>query len=203
MSALSDRAETPASPPTNSANSNTQRPGRTVVRRAIDEAERYLWFALYLIVIFGTLILFCLNIYARVDQEVPHFPSHHFYALGLINALVFAKMMLIAESSGLGSSVVGRRLEEGRLATLILYRALAFTVVLVAAYALEEVLVGAWHGKAVGEVLPEIAGGPAGLATLAWVMFVALIPYFAYRELGRVLGEDRLRSLLVGPRAAT
>jgi hypothetical protein len=33
-------------------------------------------------------------------------------------------------------------------------------------------------------------------------MFVALIPYFTYREVGHVLGEAKLRALLLGRRGA-
>ncbi|MHB2208222.1 hypothetical protein [Methylobacterium sp. CM6257] len=172
-------------------------PSRSLKRRAAAEAKRYLAFATYLIVVFGTLILFSINIYARIDQDIPHYPSYHFYALGLINALVLAKFMLIAEATKLGSLSLGRRIKRKPLVYVILYRALLFTAVLVAAYALEEVLVGAWHGKGPGTVLPEMAGGPRGVLTFAWVMFVALLPYFAYREIGRVLGAGRLRTLLL------
>ncbi|ACL60530.1 hypothetical protein [Methylobacterium nodulans] len=199
MSPLPERTESLTAPPTDPSGPIAGRPGHSLARRAIDEAERYLWFALYLIVILGTLILFSLNIYARIDQDVPRYPGYHFYALGLINALVFAKIMLIAEAAGVGSRFIGRRLEAGRLVMVILYRALAFTVVLVAAYVLEAVLEGAWHGKAVGQVLPEIAGGPLGLVSLAWIMLVALVPYFAYRELGRVLGHARLQAIMLKP----
>lgn len=174
-------------------------PAPSLAQRAAHEAGRYLSFAAYLVVIFGTLILFSVNIYARADQDVPHFPSYHFYALGLINALVLAKFMLIAEAAGLGSLTLGRRLEEGPLVYAILYRSLLFMAVLMAAYVLEEVLVGAWHGRSPRAVLPEMAGGPAGLASFAWVMFVALIPYFAYREIDRATGGATLRALLMDP----
>ncbi|GJE13591.1 hypothetical protein [Methylobacterium longum] len=166
-------------------------------RRAAAEAERYLAFAIYLIVVFGTLILFSINIYARIDRDIPNYPGYHFYALGLINALVLAKFMLIAEATKLGSLRFGRRVGRRPLVYVVLYRALLFTAVLVVAYGLEEVLVGAWHGKAPGAVLPEMAGGPRGVLTFAWVMFVVLLPYFAFREIGRVLGAGRLRDLLL------
>ncbi|WP_132256249.1 hypothetical protein [Methylobacterium segetis] len=199
MSALPDRTGSPAFPPAGTDAPVAGHPAPSWTRRALDEAEHYLGFALYLIVVLGTLIVFSLNIYARIDQDVPRYPSHHFYALGLINALVFAKIMLIAEAARVGSRSIGRRLESGRLVTVILYRALAFTAVLIAAYVLEAVLEGAWHGRAPGQVLPEIAGGPLGLVSLAWILLVALLPYFTYRELGRVLGRARLRAILLKP----
>ncbi|AWB23060.1 hypothetical protein DA075_20925 [Methylobacterium currus] len=185
--------------PRGRASSGAGAPPPSLAQRAAHEAGRYLSFAAYLLVIFGTLILFSVNIYARADQDVPHFPSYHFYALGLINALVLAKFMLIAEAAKLGALTVGRRLEEGPLAYVILYRSLLFMAVLVAAYVLEELLVGAWHGKPPRAVLPEMAGGPRGLASFAWVMFVALIPYFTYREIDRATGGAWLRALLMKP----
>lgn len=175
---------------------------RSIARRAVEETERYLALAVYLVIVFGTLILFSLNIYARLDEDGRHYSSFHFYALGLLNALVLAKLMLVAEMTKLGSHSFGHRLQQGPLIYSILYQALLFAVVLVMLNVLEELLVGAWHGKALEEVLPEIAGGPRGLATLAWVMFVALIPYFAFRELSRALGGSRLRALLWSNRAA-
>lgn len=193
----SQQAASVAPDPRDLAAAQTGAPSGSLKQRAAAEAKRYLAFATYLIVVFGTLILFSVNIYARIDQDIPHYPSYHFYALGLINALVLAKFMLIAEATKLGSLAIGRRIERSPLVYVILYRALLFTAVLVVAYGLEEVLVGAWHGKRPGAVLPEMAGGPRGVLTFAWVMFVALLPYFAFQEIGRVLGTERLRALLL------
>jgi hypothetical protein len=175
---------------------------RSLKHRIADEAKRYLAFATYLAVVFGTLILFSINIYSRIDQDIQHYPSYHFYALGLINALVLAKLMLVVEATKLGSLSLARRLGRRPRAVLIVYRSLLFTAVLVAVYGLEEVLVGAWHGKRPGAVLSEMAGGPRGVITFAWVMFVALLPYFTYREVGRVVGPARLRALLFREPAA-
>ncbi|WP_336489451.1 hypothetical protein [Methylobacterium nigriterrae] len=197
---LTSPAGAPLTPAPENRDPSATKP--SIARRAAEEAKRYLAFAAYLVVVFGTLILFSLNIYARIDQDVPHYSSYHFYALGLINALVLAKFMLVIEATKLGSLSLGRRLQQGPLVYAILNRAALFAAVLTAAYVLEEVLVGAWHGRTISEVLPDIAGGPRGLATFAWVMFVALIPYFAYREIGRALGGNRLHSLLFGTRSA-
>ena len=69
----------------------------------------------YLAVTFGTLILFRINIYARIDQDSPHHQSYHFYALDQINALVLAKLMLLAEAAKLGAHPTGQRLQRGLL----------------------------------------------------------------------------------------
>lgn len=183
--------------PAEGPRADAQAPPGSLWQRAADEAKRYLAFATYLIVVFGTLILFSINIYARIDRDIPHYPGYHFYALGLLNALILAKFMLIAEATKLGSLNLGRRIGHRPLVYVVLYRALLFTAVLVAAYGLEEVLVGAWHGRAPSAVLPEVAGGPRGVLTFAWVMFVVLLPYFAFQAIDRALGTGRLRDLLL------
>jgi len=85
----------------------------------------------------------------------------------------------------------------------ILARSCAFAVLLVCAYALEETALGLWRGKSLADSMPAIGGGGlGGLATAVLIMAVALIPYFAFRELGRVLGRERLRALLFRDGAA-
>lgn len=195
---MSDAAASPIPSQPPLARNGPGAPKRPLAHRVVDEARRYLAFAAYLVVVFGTLILFSLNIYTRLDQDTQHYSSYHFYALGLINALVLAKFMLVIEATKLGSLSFGRRLKQGPLVYEILYRAVLFAAVLTAAYVSEEVLVGVWHGRSVGEVLPNVAGGPRGLVTFAWVMVVALIPYFSLRAIERALGNAKLRALLLG-----
>jgi hypothetical protein len=197
---MSDAAASPIPSQSASARTGPGAPKRPLAHRVVDEARRYLAFAAYLVVVFGTLILFSLNIYARLDRDTQHYASYHFYALGLINALVLAKFMLVIEATKLGSLSFGRRLQQGPLVYEILYRAVLFAAVLTAAYVSEEVLVGVWHGRSVSEVIPQVAGGPRGLVTFAWVMVVALIPYFSLRAIERALGEAKLRGLLLGTR---
>jgi hypothetical protein len=35
-----------------------------------------------------------------------------------------------------------------------------------------------------------------GILVLGLIMFVVLIPFFAFKEIGRVIGEDKLHSLI-------
>jgi hypothetical protein len=55
------------------------------------------------------------------------------------------------------------------------------------------------RGRTVAASMPTIGGGGlAGLASVAVILFVAMIPFFAFRNLSLVLGADRLKSLLFG-----
>jgi hypothetical protein len=55
---------------------------------------------------------------------------------------------------------------------------------------------GFFEHKTIAESLSEIGGGslPAILAQ-GLIMFVVLVPFFAFREIGRVLGQNKLYHL--------
>ena len=72
-----------------------------------------------------------------------------------------------------------------------------FCVILICFYIVEETLAGMWHGKTIAASFPKIGGeGWKGILVVGSILFVALIPFFAYRELARVLGKDELHSLI-------
>ena len=58
-------------------------------------------------------------------------------------------------------------------------------------------LVGLVRGKTFAESIPNIGGGsPSGVFFVAIILSVGLIPFFAFREIGRVIGKHELRSLI-------
>jgi hypothetical protein len=150
------------------------------------EARRILGIFLYLWVIFSLLILHEQMVLSR------HGLSYGFYSLAFINAWVLAKIMLVAEN------LDGRPDLSGRpLLYPILVRSCVFAAILVGAYAVEEMLIGLWRGKSLVGSVPAIGGGGIhGAVSACIIMAVALIPYFAFREFGRVIGRERLHALL-------
>jgi hypothetical protein len=69
----------------------------------------------------------------------------------------------------------------------------------------EEVIIGVFKGKTIGESIPVICDGtPSGVFFVGIILAVALIPFFAFREVGRAIGERELHSLMFtgGPKAA-
>ena len=110
----------------------------------------------------------------------------------LVNALVLAKVMLLFEHFD-----PGRWLRRRPLIYPILYEAFLLTILFLVVHVLERVIEGVIKGKTVAESLPSIGGGGlAGLLSAGAIMFVALVPFFGFRNLSLVLGADRLRSLL-------
>jgi hypothetical protein len=101
--------------------------------------------------------------------------------------------MLVAEHFGFAE-----KLKEKPLIYPIAYKTIAFTTLLFAAYILEAMLVGLLQGKGLLASLPGLGGSVlSGLAL--WLIFcVALLPYFAFKEMERAVGPDLLRTLLLG-----
>jgi hypothetical protein len=63
---------------------------------------------------------------------------------------------------------------------------------------LEEVLVGVFRGRTISQSIPAIGGESLqGLLSHGAIVFVAMIPFFAFREIGRVIGQRELWSLLL------
>jgi hypothetical protein len=56
-------------------------------------------------------------------------------------------------------------------------------------------------GKTFAESFSAIGSGRLeAIFSVGALMFVMLIPFFAFRELGRVIGEEKLRALIYGRR---
>jgi hypothetical protein len=78
-------------------------------------------------------------------------------------------------------------------------------VVLVLVSLFEEVVRDLLHHKTIGESLAEIGGKSPVMLTNGMLMFVVLIPFFAFQEIGGVLGENKLSQLffIKGAKAMT
>jgi len=82
----------------------------------------------------------------------------------------------------------------------ILHKSLAFLGLLLLLNVIEEAVVGVVHGHPVAESLSRIAGGTwLQIFATCILFFMILLPYFAYREIGRLLGEGSLRRMLFTP----
>ncbi|MBN4098392.1 hypothetical protein [Methylobacterium sp. OT2] len=163
---------------------------RDLGRRLSREAKRIAAIFAYLWVVFAVLVLHESLVLSR------HGLSSQFYGLAFVNAWILAKVMLVAE--GLDA----RPHFEGRPLILpIALRSAGFAVLLVCAYAVEETVINLWKGQGLVEAVPAIGGGGVrGFAVMTVIMAIALGPYFTWRELGRVLGRDRLKALMFSGR---
>jgi hypothetical protein len=82
----------------------------------------------------------------------------------------------------------------------ILAKAAAFTILLVIFDIIEEVVVGKFKGKTFAESFPYVGdGSPRAFLYMIIIFVIALIPFFSFKEIGRVFGEREFRSLFFTP----
>ena len=161
--------------------------------KLVEQFKRFVVIFLYLWVVFGLL---------SIHKSLVLTQSHLDYAehtFAIINALVFAKVLLVGEDLR-----IGRRFEDRPLIYSILHKSLVFSVVLISFHLIESIGVGLWHGHTVAESIPPLLGwDPKGLLAVGFTCFVLLLPFFAFREIARVIGQDTMRALLFEKRAAS
>jgi hypothetical protein len=119
--------------------------------------------------------------------------SYFHYGLTLLKSLALAKIILTGEALGLGKTSRVRP-----LITLTVYFAVVFSLFALAFELLEHLILGWFHGKSPAAVFAEILekGWPHLLA-MTMVVFVAFLPFFAFRETARALGEGKLQDLFL------
>lgn len=160
--------------------------------KVVEEFKRFVVIFLYLWLVFG---LLSIHKSLVLSQEHLDYAEHTF---AIINALVFAKVLLLGEDFHLG-----RRFENRPLIYSILHKSLVFSVVLIGFHLIESVGVGVWHGHTIADSVPPLFGwNPKGLLAVGFTCFVLLLPFFTFREITRVIGRNRMRALLFQKPAA-
>ncbi len=155
--------------------------------RGIHEAKLFLGMFVYLFIMFGLMVVHESMVLAQ------HQINYVAHGVAVINALVMAKVMLVAEDLH-----VGRRFEERPLAISVLFKSVVFAAVFICFRIVEDVVIGLFHGKTVAESVPGFGGGGlAGILSTACLTTFALMPFFAFTEVGRVIGEAKLRALFL------
>ena len=171
--------------PAEKGSPNGDRPN--LKERAVHQLREFLAMFIYLWVL---LALFVINQSAILVREHHNYQAHFF---AFVNALILAKVLLIGEDLQLGS-----RLRDKPLIYSIFYKCFVFALFIIGFHILERMIVGVLHGKSIAQSLPDVGGGSVpGILSLGVTLFVALIPFFAFREISRVIGRGQLWSLLL------
>ena len=153
--------------------------------RAKEELRSFLILTLYLWVFLGSFIMYRRLITAEAGISYLHF------GIALIEALIVAKVILIANLFGFT-----RRFEDRRLIVPVLYKSALFGVLIVL-FALVEHLVEGWfrgEGPLGGlRAIKDMGADELGARIL--VLMVALVPLIAFTEISRVLGPGKLSGM--------
>ena len=180
--------------PSQSTSDVEKKPRGTFKERIVDNFREVLAMFLYL------WLLFALFTYHKAIVLAQNGISFKPYGLALFNAFVLAKVMLIAEEMNLGTRFRGK-------APIfpILHKSFLFAVIFLGFNMAEDVAIGLWKGRSITASIPKIgSGSPLELAIASLIISVALIPFFAFRELSRVMGKGVLGALLMkGARGTT
>ena len=158
-------------------------------QRLYHEIISFIGIAVYLFLLFGVFALHEAVVSAKDGIE------YHFYGFAIINAIVLGKVILVAEDLRFAEWF-----REQRPIYAILAKSVAFTILLLIFDIVEEVVVGKFKGKTIGESFPHIGDGSLRAFLFVIIIFtIALIPFFSFREIGRVFGERELRALFFTP----
>ncbi len=141
----------------------------------------YLWCVFQLFAIYRTLIL--------KEHGVDAWEQ----TLAIINALVFAKVIVTAHMLKLG-----RRLKRVPIVYTALGFAIMYAAVILLFHTAEEAVRAALNGAPIASALAEVGGGTvAGVSALVIILLLSLLPFFAAREVARVLGGSNMWDLLL------
>jgi len=160
-------------------------------KKIFHEVAEYWINVVYLILMFAAFTQYRRFVLAAHDITYTN------YWVAVIEALILAKVIMIG-----GVFRLGRGLEQKPLIYPTLYKAVVFSLFVGVFTLIEHAIKGVWQGKGLTEGLVDYFGkGSHELLAGCLVIFVALIPFFAVKELGRVLGEDKIRTLFFRKRA--
>ena len=159
--------------------------------KATEEFKLYLVVVAYLWVVLGSF-----TVYRRLVGAESGVPYLH-YGVAIIEALIIGKVILIGNLFGFT-----RRFDERPLIVPVLYKSMLFAA-LVLAFGIGEHLVKGWINK------QGLFGGLRGLRDVGvyelgarvLMLVAALVPFFAFSEIARVMGAHKLSTLFFSKRA--
>jgi len=113
------------------------------------------------------------------------------YFFPLLEAAVLAKVIMLGDLVRLG-----RQMENRPLIYSALFRSVMFSLWVAIFSVVEETIKGLLRGNGVMGGIEDIANrGWYELLSRCVVIFAAFIPFFSFKELERVMGPEKLRSL--------
>lgn len=155
--------------------------------KAVEEFKLYMIVALYLALLFGSFMVYRRLILAEFGVTYLN------YGFALIQALIIGKVILIGDALR-----IGKRFDGGPLIYSVIYKAVIFSLFVMAFGVLEHVVEGLIHKQGASGIAHGITEiGMYELAARLLMLIAAFIPFFAFWELGRVIGISRLANIFL------
>jgi hypothetical protein len=160
---------------------------RSLKTKLLHELKEMLVVSLYLA------FFFCAVATYRLLLPEPPAPALEVYGFALVKALVLAKVILLGRMMRVTRVFDNRPLIVPTFYKVALFGAFAF-----AFEALEHLAGGLIHGRHANEVFRDaIDGRAAEIMARTLVVLAAFVPFFAFTEVSRVVGEGRLREIFL------
>ena len=165
--------------------SSETRPKPTIAHRAGHTFRQYAIIFVYLFVCFGAITLHKTAVLH--DVGISYAP----WGFAVVKAFILGKFMLIGHEIRLGE-----RFNNRPLIYPTLYRSFVFLVFLLVLSAVEEAIAGALHGQTVVASISAVVGTRFfEILSSSFLMLLALLPYFAIRQLADTIGKGQLARL--------
>ena len=160
--------------------------------RALEELKAYWVITLYLWLFLGSF-----TIYRRLILAETGVPYLH-YGIALVESLVIAKVVLIGRVFGFS-----KRFDHLPLILPVLYKSLLFALLVLLFGLLEKTIDGLIHHEGLTGGLQKIAEvGRYEIGARTLMLTVAFVPFFAFSEVARVIGQRELSALFFSKRSA-
>lgn len=153
-------------------------------QKIIHEIIQYSINFIYLFFFFGMFTL-----YRRITLSEYQISYLH-YGIALVEALVLAKVIMLGDVLH-----IGQRFYEKPLIWITLYKTVVFSLWTALFGLFEHVLDGLVHGEGLTGGINRLLSSGDELLARALMVFFAFIPFFAFKELGRLLGENKIFDL--------
>ena len=148
------------------------------------EMQEYLIIAAYLAAFFVSF-----TTYRRLVLAEYHV-SYFNYGWALMEAMILAKVILIGQALH-----VGERFHDRPLIVATLWQTFVFSLLVAAFVVAEHVVTALLHHRPVADEFRFTGGQGYEILARIQLMLVAFIPFFAFRQISRVLGEGKLLDL--------
>jgi hypothetical protein len=170
--------------------------GSEMTKKSLKEKAKHELVEYGINVVYLTLVFASFTIYRRLLLAAYDITYTHYW-VALIEALILGKVVMIGSVFRLG-----RGLEAKPLIYPTLYKTAVFTVFCAVFKVVEFGLKGLLTGQGfTGGLDALLAKDSHELLANSLLVFVALVPYFGVKELGRVFGEKTIRTLFFKERA--
>ncbi len=160
--------------------------------RFATEMKRY-----FLYVVFLTIFFCAFSAYKRLILGM-YAIDYINYSYNFVESLILAKLILLGQMFGLGE-----RFHDKPLIYPTLYKTIVFTFFVLGFSILERFVTGIIKGKTSFDVYQEVMDkGLDEILASILIMFYMFILFFAFLEIGRVLGGNKLFNLFFKDRSS-